>query len=159
MIGTLRTYLPKRDSNVAPIVVDMDSFGTIPQWDPNTTLLIWGPPGKGKTTLAKNLIENPLFISHMDKLKDFDPTTHGGIIFDDMSFAHFPRTAQIALVDVENDRQIHVRYTYAEIPAGTKKIVTTNDFPEHIFLFGDEAIRRRLTVWKMERRDFIVLQT
>jgi len=138
--------------------MDPELFGEIPEWRENTTLLIWGKAGTGKSTLAKMLLPTALFISHPDKLKDFDATMHGGIIFDDMSFKHWPRTTQIHLVDIENDRQIHIRYKVAEIPAGTKKIITTNEFPENILFYNDEAIKRRITVWKMDVRNNILLE-
>lgn len=90
------------------------------------TLIIFGPINIGKTEWAKSLFPNPLFVSHIDMLKRYDPTYHGGIIFDDMSFTHLHRDAVIALLDIDNVRSIHVRYGIAEIPANTKKIIVTN---------------------------------
>lgn len=128
---------------------DLDSFGTLPEWKADTSLLLLGEPGIGKTSLARALIPTALFVSHLDKLRDFDPRQQGGIIFDDMTFLHLHREAQIHLVDKEFDRQIHCRYRTAEIPAGTWKIFVSNRFPREIFLTDDKAIRRRLTIWKM----------
>ncbi len=114
-------------------------------WNPITdwtkTHIIMGPAGCGKTEFAKAHFENPLFCTHMDDLLDFDE--HDGIIFDDMSISHMPRTAQIHLVDQDNPRSIHCRYARAQIPAGTKKIFTCNEMCMNIY---DEAISRRVTV-------------
>lgn len=93
----------------------------------------------------------------MDALKEFNSTIHGGIIFDDMSFAHYPRETQIHLLDMQDDSQIHIRYTIAKIPAYTRKIFTTNKKVWEIFLFQDEAIQRRITVWEMESPQVINL--
>lgn len=128
---------------------ELDSYGDIPIWLENTSLLLLGEPGIGKTSLARALIPNALFVSHLDKLRDFDPKAYGGIIFDDMTFVHLHREAQIHLVDKEFDRQLHCRYKTAEIPAGTWKIFVSNRYPAEVFLTSDKAIRRRLTIWKM----------
>lgn len=116
-------------------------------WD--KTLILVGPSGIGKTEWAKTLIENPLFVTHLDDLKRFDPNEHGGIIFDDMTFNHLPRTSAIHLVDNDNPRSIHVRYGRAELPAKTKKIITTNlweIFPED----HTGAIERRCFYYQVE---------
>lgn len=104
------------------------------------SLLLIGPPGCGKTTWAKKHAKKPaLFVSHLDRLKDFDPDFHKSIIFDDTDFKHLPRTAQIHLVDRENPRDIHIRYRVAHIPKGIQKIFTANMKP----FIEDPAIIRR----------------
>lgn len=108
--------------------------------DNSVSHVIIGPSGTGKTSYAKAMYPKALLVSHMDDLGDFDPTVYEAIIFDDMSFLHMPRSAQIHIVDVDEDRSIHIRYKTAFIPRGTKKIFTTN---EDIFL-DDPAINRRL---------------
>jgi hypothetical protein len=80
----------------------------------------------------------------MDDLGNFDIANHTGIVFDDMCFKHLPRTAQIHLVDQDDDRSIHIRYTTAFIPAGTPKVFTSNT-PD-IFEVHDEAIDRRIHI-------------
>lgn len=110
------------------------------QLDAGTTVLV-GPSGCGKTTWAKRVAPKPaLFVSHVDHLRNFRAGEHKSIIFDDCDFKHIPRTAQIHLVDQHDDRQIHVRYGIANIPAHTTKIFTANSFP---FIF-DPAIERRI---------------
>jgi len=107
------------------------------------SLVLHGPAGCGKTNWAKIHCKKPaLFVTHLDRLKDFDPTYHQSIIFDDLSFSHLPRTSQIHLVDRENPRDIHIRYKIINIPARVQKIFTCNEIP---FTRHDEAINRRIT--------------
>lgn len=103
-------------------------------------LILRGPSGCGKTTWAKQNLPPPiLFVSHVDTLKKFRPNFHKSIIFDDIDVKHYPRTAQIHIVDFENPRDIHCRHTTAHIPAGIHKCFTCNDWP----LIEDPAISRR----------------
>jgi len=105
-------------------------------------LVLKGPSGCGKTTWAKMNAPKPaLFVSHIDQLKKFLSGYHKSIIFDDVSFTHFPRTAQIHLLDFDNSRAIHCRHSTATIPAGIHKIFTCNDWP---VTRGDPAIERRM---------------
>ena len=80
------------------------------EWN-RRSLVLYGESGCGKTTWAKSHIELPaLFVSHLDVLKDWDSTFHKSIIFDDVSFLHFPRESQIHIVDQYDPRAIHCRY-------------------------------------------------
>lgn len=157
----IASYLAReamKHASPAPTVLGLEYFGPLPQWDrQKTTLILWGEAGTGKTSLAKSLIPTALFLNHLDKLKDFNPGIHGGIIFDDMSFLHRPREDHIAITDVENDRQIHIRYKIAEIPAFTAKIMTTNKRPHEILLTYDAAILRRITMWQMVNFQTVLL--
>jgi hypothetical protein len=63
-----------------------------------------------------------------------------------MDFKHLPRTSQIHLVDVDNDRSIHCRYRTAFVPARTKKIFTTNESSGLIVELADAAVKRRIEV-------------
>lgn len=72
--------------------------------------VVIGPAGCGKTTWAKIVAPKPcLFCTHADGLKRLKPT-HRSIIFDDMDFAHWPIQGQKFIVDVEQPREIHIRY-------------------------------------------------
>lgn len=121
------------------------------EWDQNRTLILYGPTATGKTSLAALLLERALFATHPDMLKEYNPQLYHGIILDDMSFKHLPRTAQIHLVDREQPRGLHARYTTAWIPAGTPMIITSNECPDQILDWHDGAIRRRCqAVWVPE---------
>jgi hypothetical protein len=107
---------------------------------------IMGPTGCGKTQWAVHQFVSPLVVRHMDKLSEFDPETHDGIVFDDMSFAHLPRETAIYLADWDEDADIHVRYKCAFIPMRTRKIFTSNKPFHDNFPFDEHgAIRRRFT--------------
>lgn len=111
------------------------------EFDQEKSIHLWGAPGIGKTIYAQMLLPNALFVSHLDQLRTYNNRLYEGIIFDDMAFNHLPREGQIHLVDMEQERAIHVRYGVAIIPAGTKRIFVSN-FPD-IFI-DDEAIMRRI---------------
>lgn len=110
------------------------------------TWVLYGTAGTGKTSWAiKNMPMPALIISHLDKLKNFDPDFHKSIIFDDVSVAHLPITSQIHIADQDLERDIHIRYGTACIPAHTPKIFTCNEFP---FSRDNEALQRRLQIIK-----------
>jgi len=112
-------------------------------------LVLRGPSGCGKTTWAKiNAPKPALFVSHIDQLKKFRPNFHKSIVFDDVSFTHFPRTSQIHLVDFDNPRAIHCRHAVASIPAGVHKIFTCNEWPVDL---NDEAISRRVQRYTVQQ--------
>lgn len=87
--------------------------------------LVWGDTNLGKTAFVKAHFKNPLFIRHMDRLREFSPE-NDAIIFDDMSFQHLPISTVIYLLDTDDDADIHVRYGVAKIPANTVKVFTHN---------------------------------
>lgn len=107
------------------------------------SLVLVGPSGCGKTTWAKRFLPKPLlFVTHIDRLKSFDPQYHKSILFDDMDFQHWPRTAQIALVDRQNPCDINRRYGTSLIPPGIFKCFTGNTY-----MFMEDphkAIERRI---------------
>ena len=119
---------------------------TVPIPDFFWNIFMYGPTQTGKTQWALHVFQNPLLVSHMDDLKKFDKERHDGIVFDDMSFHHLPREAIIHLVDFENDRSIHARFTCAQIPAGTRKIFTSNKSFQEVFPVDESgAIRARFS--------------
>lgn len=89
-------------------------------------LILQGKSNTGKTKLAKARFNKPLVVRHIDKLKKFDPLRHDGIIFDDMSFAHYPRETVLSLMDMDDDSDINVKNSMVTIPAGHPRIFTTN---------------------------------
>lgn len=129
-----------------------------PNWEPMTwegkgrdfkSWILQGPSNIGKTEFAKAHFENPLVISHVDELKLLED--HDGIIFDDMNFEHWPRSAQIHLVDNAIARAINVKHDIARIPAYTRKVFTRNPWAG-IFDLEDDAIITRVSVREVTKR-------
>lgn len=110
----------------------LDKFKANFEWNQTRTLVLWGPTNTGKTSLAKALLPRALFVRHIDALKEYRTGKYVGIIFDDMSFKHWPREAQIHLVDTENVSQINVKHSIAIIPEGTPRIICHNSMPAEI---------------------------
>lgn len=126
-----------------------------PLLDLTKSTIIVGPAGVGKTEFAKaHFPAGFLWVRHMDDLLNLTPA-HTGIIFDDMEFAHLPRTSQIHITDMDNDSSIHCRYSCAHIPAGLRRIFTTNSLYK-IFDLADDAIRRRVTVTEVTEGNTIL---
>lgn len=123
-------------------------FGPFPwaiQPDWGKAIVIIGPTGIGKTQYSKTLIPKVHLIRHIDKLKKFNALHHGGILFDDMKFNHWPVSSQIHLTDMTDDADINVKHSYVSIPAGTKRIFTCN--PERFPFTNAPAVMRRLQIW------------
>lgn len=107
---------------------------------PGGSVAVIGPSGCGKTTWAKLVSPKPaLWVRHIDDLRKLS-TEHQSIIFDDMDFAHWPRTSQIHLVDQYDSSSINVRYGTVTIPANMPRIFTGNN----PMFSMDPAIDRRL---------------
>jgi len=150
----------KETTYAAPMIPDMTRYKTksFPTWDPLKTLILWGPSGIGKTSLAIHLLHGKgLLVSQIDSLRRFGPN-YSGIILDDMSLmgdpitkkGQWPVEGQIHLVDNYNARQIRCRYENADIPARTLKIWTTNKRPCEILDVHEEAIQRRIEAWELK---------
>lgn len=120
------------------------------------TIIITGRTGLGKTSLAKALLPTALMTRHLDLLRRYRPTSYQGIILDDMSFEHLHDEAQLALLDREDNTQVHVRYGVANIPAGTPVIITSNKPACAIVNINNPAIRRRIICFEMLSRDEII---
>lgn len=102
---------------------------------------IVGPTGCGKTTWALTHAPLPcLLVTHLDQLRRFDQSVHKSIVFDDMSFTHMPRDAQLHLLEQRTPASIHVRYGIVNLPPGIPKIFTSNSAP----FLDDPAINRRI---------------
>jgi len=128
----------------------MPTGGTICEelmsWEPtlNASNLLIGPSGIGKTLACLQKSPKPtLLISHLDGLRDFSPSLHQSIIFDDMSFTHLPLQAQIHIVDSHCPRLLHRRYGTTLVPAGITKFFTCNTNP---FDIAETPIKRRLSI-------------
>jgi len=118
-------------------------------------VFITGCAGSGKTTWALSHFKLPILISHIDDLKRFNPAIHDGLVFDDMTFQHWPPTSCIHICDMDFDRSINVKYGTANIPRLTKRIFTTNVPIESFFSdkCTDEqwnAIYRRVFIYTVD---------
>lgn len=126
----------------------LDEFIRQPLILEKKSVLIHGDSNTGKSQFAVAHFKNPLFVTHIDTLKGLS-VDHDGIVFDDMSFKHWPIEAVIHLLDYDLPRDINVRYGTVHIPAHTNKIFTHNT--DNPFYDGDSirpeqksAIERRL---------------
>lgn len=91
-----------------------------------TSLFVTGRTGTGKTRWALAQFQSPLLVSHLDDLKQFLPSLHDGIVFDDMEFTRLNPTECIHMLDWEMPRSLNVKYGSVTIPARTRKIFTSN---------------------------------
>lgn len=120
-------------------------------WLGPKALILIGDSGVGKTTWAKTNIPKPcLFVTHIDELRQFKMNYHQSILFDDVSFKHYPIQSQIHLVDFFDSRSIHVRYGIATIPANIYKFFTCNEDPIDL---SHPAIKRRCKVVRIIEPD------
>lgn len=110
--------------------------------------ILWGASGLGKTEYALGHFERPLLINDADDLKDVVWDDYDGVVFDDMSFLHWPREAQIHFVNVGKNRTVRCRYFNAALARGVKMVFTTNNINGAIFL-KDAAIKRRVSVYQV----------
>lgn len=111
-------------------------------------IYLHGPSRCGKTSFALDHFRYPLLVRHIDDLKKLDSMTDG-IVFDDMSFLHWPTTACIHLLDYENASTINVKHGTVTIPAMMPRFITYNAefelcFPKGINEEQTIAIRSRV---------------
>lgn len=153
--GGIKEYFNLKNRREVKSKYSLDScvanLGVTEVTDWSKSVILAGSPGIGKTEFALAHFDNALLVSHIDDLVNFDPEIYDGIVFDDMDFSHYPRTAQIHLVDIDHPRSINVRYTTALIPANTKKIFTTNKPEGDVVDLSDQAIFRRVSICDCDR--------
>jgi hypothetical protein len=147
---------PKTVADVRMLMLDRDAPRPVQHNYTNTqwtlealpcfhSIFIYGATNTGKTQWAIHQFENPLVVSHIDQLKLLH-NYHDGIIFDDMTFGHWPQEAVIHLTDWDIDRGINVKHGYVTIPAHLPKIFTSNKTYNEVFGADEHgAIRRRIT--------------
>lgn len=116
------------------------------QW---RALFFSGATSTGKTSYARALLPEATVVRHRDQLRDCDFTK--GVIFDDFDVGHWPPTAVIHLLDWEEPSGIDVKHSHVVIPAGTRKIITSNrQFRDWVPVCATheqvEAMRRRIQV-------------
>jgi len=112
--------------------------------DFNRTILVEGESNWGKTQWAKRCFQRPLLVRAIEDLRQLRHDTDG-IVFDDMSFTHWPRQTQIHLTDMEEESSLPARYSNITIPAGMPRIMCYNPGFQPVDL-SDPAIARRCRV-------------
>jgi len=144
---SMERNLKRSKSDLSLNTFAMESFHQKALTFERKSILLWGPSGSGKTSFALAHFKNPLLVSHIDKLKNLSPD-HDGVVFDDMSFKHWPKESVIHLLDYDLPRDINVRYGTVAIPKETRKIFTHNTenpfYDEDIDASQKTAIERRL---------------
>lgn len=115
------------------------------------SIVITGTSGIGKTQYALSQFTRPLLISHIDDLKNLRPH-HNGLVFDDMSFQHWPPQSCIHLLDLELPRSINVKYGTVTIPSLLPRIFTSNKTLREIFSLQCQEVE-----WSaIERRCYLL---
>lgn len=105
-------------------------------------ILLYGPTGTGKTHFALAHFEKPRIIKHMDALKHGNEEDLMELVFDDMSFSHYPTGSVISLLDTKLPHQQNVKHGIVCLPAGRKQIFTyNNDNPFHPLVANDEQAK------------------
>lgn len=98
------------------------------RWVPtDKTLVLTGGSGIGKTALAAILLNNALYVTHLEALKAYRNSPYNGIVIDYINFERFTIEQQIHLVDRTQTTQIETGNGTAIIPAETPMIIIGND--------------------------------
>jgi hypothetical protein len=146
----------------------LDNFKEIPEslieWleeENPKTLILFGPSGTGKTGIAKALLHSKgfkyLFVRDINALKEFRPSLHDAIIFDDLDTEFLKKEGMIHLLDVEDESQVRILYKYMDIPENTRKIITTNNLYE--YTKHGKVIQRRVTTVEIKEPQFLLSPT
>lgn len=140
------------DFTLDQFVLDPGLETAIEAWDEKRyCMVLSGPSGIGKTKLARAILnkkagsEGICFVRHRDQLKQHRPGQP--ILFDDMSFLHWPRESVIHLLDCEEESQIDVKHGMVVIPAFTPRILTTNLSRENVFPHDPAGAIDRRVFW------------
>jgi len=146
-IGRAQKALKELENLASFTAADYPNWPLIKDW--SKTIVVMGPSGVGKTEWALCHFKNPLLVSEIDQLLDYDPVEHDGIIFDDLDLEKLSRNEQIAFVDQTMPRAIRCRYRSPVIPRHTKKIFTCNSMPVDN---EDPAVARRIRLYLVSDR-------
>ena len=124
--------------------------------DKTCTTWISGPSGTRKTSYVEarieanrnnGIIQDYIFIRHLDQLKQFDANKHELIIIDDCKLPS-NREDMINILDVERKGAINVKYDVVTIPANVKRVIISNQRVHEMLhskkLTNDLALIRRI---------------
>ena len=151
------------------IVRDLSEFEGVPkavnEWmssDNSTCLVLYGKSGSGKTELAKSILSEMgldfILVRDLNELRAKNIHSGMGLILDDLDTSNKSRESLIHLLDNENSSQIRILYGIATIPAGTRKIFTTN-YPESYTMGGKTELIRRMTLVKIKKSLYKTVET
>jgi len=145
-VMTIRKLGKKRKFTLPAEGVDPERFREV-EWDRSKALVLRGPANTGKTQWALHQFHGKGFlVSDLDGLKRIPKGTEG-IVVDELTFNNYDRSRQVHLVDMEMDREIHLRHVNAVLPRGLQRIFTCNT-GEHPFNMEDPikgpALKRRI---------------
>lgn len=143
--SSLDAYATLKSQAVNPNYA-IDKFNR-PAMDLSKPILLTGASGTGKTSYALAHFKKPFLVRDIDDLKGLT-SQFDGIVFDDMSFKHWPAESVIHLLDWDNPSSIRCRNVNAKIPAKMPRIFTHNDsdiFACQSSLSQYSAINRRYT--------------
>ncbi|AWY06809.1 MAG: putative viral replication protein [Cressdnaviricota sp.] len=96
------------------------------------SVFLHGFSGAGKTAFALAHFERPVLIRHIDDAKRITRGTDG-VVFDDMSFTHWPRVTCIHILDLEHDCPLPTRYATTILPRKLPRIFTSNEPFKDVF--------------------------
>lgn len=135
----------------APPAYDLEEFklpSSVEAWRHNSanslTLVLWGPGGTGKTSLARALLPDAFVTNSIEQLVSYS-AWEGGVIIDDHDFSSWNAVQITQLVDRQLYRTIRIRYTNILIPPRTPMIVCTNE-PDVFMADLNGAISRRCII-------------
>ena len=109
------------------------------------TYFLQGDKGTYKTSVLEHIcgLENMLRIDHKDDAKDYVPSKHSSILFDDFDPIKHSREQLIKLTDSEQDYSMDVKCSKVTLCKSANRIITTNRELQEV-LKNDGAINRRV---------------
>ena len=92
-------------------------------------MVLEGQSGYGKTQGVLALLKeyNPKLIKEINSLRDYDPTVHKALVFDDIDLGGVGVEQLKHIMDTEVTAQIRVLYKVVEIQAGVRRAIMTNN--------------------------------
>ena len=159
----LKNYAFDKEGDVYKIICDYLTRGC-----GNGSLVITGPPGCGKTTMAHSIAFTvsqayneligtesffPLIVRDIDSLKNYNHHYHKFLILDDVNFGKDP-IREFLITLLENSKwweDLRIRYKNIEIAPFTPRIIITNNIRRLFPDLNDNALIRRAYFLNMDQ--------